>query len=121
MDKHRIVAITGCGGIPAQNVVLSLKQGGGSYRLVGVESNKYHIHLTRGFDKKYLVPHSSDQGYVATLNQIIETEGIEFLHPQPDQEVGVLSAKRSQIRAPMMLPSDEVIQLCHDKFRLLEK
>lgn len=117
----RIVAITGCGGIPAQNVVLSLKQGGGSYRLVGVECNKYHVHLTRGFDKKYLVPRSSDPDYVSMLNRIIETEGVEFLHPQPDQEVGILSAKRGQIQARMMLPSDAVVQLCHDKFRLIER
>jgi hypothetical protein len=117
----RTIVITGCGGVPALNVVQSLKQGCGSYRIIGLECNKYHIHLAKGFDKKYLVPDSSDPGYVTMLNRIIETEGIEFLHPQPDREVGILSAKRRQIQARMMLPNDEVVQLCHDKFRLIEK
>jgi carbamoyl-phosphate synthase large subunit len=113
--------VTGCAGVATLNVVLSLRRGDDAYRIIGVDSDKFSIFLTAGFDKKYLVPRAEEPNYVPVINEIIEAEGVQFLHPQPDLEVGVLSSRRADIGAKMMLPSADVIELCHDKYAFIER
>ncbi len=55
-------------------------------------------------EARYLVPKCSDPDYVSVVNQIIEREKIEFLHPQPDAEVAMISAAREQFGCPVFLP-----------------
>lgn len=120
MSKPTIM-LTGCGGIPAHNVALSLRSAGDQYRIVGVECDQYRVFLTTGFDRKYLVPRAEESDYVSVLNEVIEAENVKFLHPQPDAEVAVLSAKRERILSLLMLPEQKVVELCHDKFALIKK
>ncbi len=116
----RTVVLTGCGGIPTQNVAWCLRHNLDDYRIIGVDCDKYHIHLTEGFDRKYLVPRASEGGYVETLNRVIEKEGAEFVHPQPDVEVAALSEARDQLLARTFLPRRSTVSLCHDKYALLQ-
>jgi carbamoyl-phosphate synthase large subunit len=120
MAKPTII-VTGCGGIPAQNVAWCLRSRGDYYRIVGVECDHYRVFLTTGFDRKYLVPRAEASHYVSVLNDIIQAEDAHFVHPQPDAEVAVLSAQRERIRAQLMLPERSVVELCHDKFELIKK
>jgi glutathione synthase/RimK-type ligase-like ATP-grasp enzyme len=119
--KDPVIAITGCGGTPAYNVVTSLRRVDRPWRIIGLDCDQYRIRLMKGFDRKYLVPSSSESDYITAMNRVLEAEGVEFLHPQTDVEVGVVSEKRQQVQARMMLPDDDVVQLCHDKYRLIER
>ena len=96
----RTIAITGCGGTPAYNVVNSLRHTGDPLRVIGVECDRYRIRLMEGFDRKYLVPSSTAADYIAVQNRVLEAEEVDFLHPQTDAEVGVLSARRQQVQIP---------------------
>ena len=115
------IMLTSCGGTAAQNVLWALRHTGDPFRVIGVDADKYRIYSTEGFDRKYLVPHSRDASYVTVLNDIIEAEAVEFLHAQADAEVGVISSRREELRTRLMLPANEVVQICHDKFATKER
>jgi len=115
----KTVLLTGCGGIPTLNVLRCLRHEGDDYRIIGVDCDQYHIFLTRGYERKYLVPRADQPRYIEELNRIIDKEGVEFLHAQPDVEVAALSARREDIRTTMFLPSKDVVKLCHNKYALI--
>ena len=116
---QKTLLLTGSGGTPTQNVVNSLRHEKSDYRIIGADCDPFNVFLTKGYDRKYRVPRSDDSSYVQVLNEIIAKEGIDFLHAQPDVEVGVISANRDHIDAPVCLPSKEEVALCHDKYELI--
>src|SRR4030095_210095 len=68
-------------------------------------------------DARYLLPPAEDPGYLDELNALVEAEGIEVVHPQPEQEVLLLSRETSRARARPLLPRPETVELCQDKER----
>jgi len=114
MTIKRIMA-TGAGGPAGINFIMSLRLAPEKLYIVGTETNPHFIHLT-STEKKYLVPHATEANYIAKLNEIIAKEKIEFLHPQPDIEVLILSENRKRIKATMFLPSEETVRICQDKY-----
>ena len=114
MTTKRILA-TGAGGPAGINFVMSLKLAPEKLYLVSTESDQYRIHLAPT-ETKYAVPPATSVDYVEKLNEIIEKEKIEFLHPQPDIEVAVISAEREKIQAHTFLPSKEAVLMCQDKY-----
>jgi len=109
------VVLTGCGGSPAQNVVRALEHAGAGYRIVGTECDPYRLCLGTGYDARYRVPPAEDPDYLRVLNEVIRVEGAVLVHAQPDPEVAVLSERRSELAAPIRLPSPSVVLLCHNK------
>lgn len=108
------ILVSGCG--PASiNFIKSIRIAPEKISIVGTDINKHHILLSQA-DKTYLVPRATDQNYIEKLNEIIIKEKIEFLHPQPDVEVAVISEKREKLEAFTFLPSKKTIQVCQDKF-----
>lgn len=108
------IIVTGAGGNAAMSFIQSLRLSGDPYYIVGVDTSPIHLECT-DLQARYLIPRCNDPKYVSALNQIIEREKIEFVHPQPDVEVARLSEVREQINATMFLPNKEVIQTCQDK------
>jgi carbamoyl-phosphate synthase large subunit len=119
MAAKRILA-TGAGGPAGINFVMSLKLAPEELYLVSTESDEYRIHLAPT-ERRYRVPPATDSDYVEKLNKVIEKEKIDFLHPQPDIEVAVISAKREKIKAHTFLPSKEAVLMCQDKYRSAER
>jgi len=119
MTKSTII-LTGCGGVPTQNVLWSLRHEQTNLRIIGVDCDSHHIYRTKDFDRKYLIPRADDPRYIDTLNQVISKEKAVFVHPQPDVEVGVLSEKRKHIDAAMYLPDNDAVKLSHNKYDLLK-
>jgi biotin carboxylase len=114
MTIKRILT-TGAGGPAGINFIMSLKLAPEKLYLVGTESSQHFINLVPT-EKKYAVPSATKMNYIEKLNEIIEKEKIEFLHPQPDIEVKVLSENREKIRIAMFLPSKEAVRICQDKY-----
>ncbi len=110
------VMVTGCGGPAGVNFVLSLRDAPEKFYIVGTDASLWHTKLNRHVDKMYLVPRCTDPAYVDALNEIIEREKIEFVHPQPDVEVLAISENREKINAIIFLPSRRTIRICQDKF-----
>jgi len=108
------VLITGAGGPAGINFVMSLRIAPEKMMLTGTEADEYFLHLA-STDKKYLIPKANEEGYVERLNEIIREEKVEFVHPQPDVEVAVVSEKREKLEANVFLPSKKTIRACQDK------
>jgi predicted ATP-grasp superfamily ATP-dependent carboligase len=120
--KHsKRILITGAGGAPATNFVRSLRLvKNEKVHFIGVDADKYYLQRAET-DEKHLVPLCNDSDYLASLNQIIEQTGAEFLFAQPDMEIAVLSELRGQLKCKVLLPSKETIKICMDKFLSFEK
>ena len=110
MTTKRILT-TGAGGPAGINFIMSLKLAPEKLHLVSTESDAYRIHLAPT-EKKYMVPPATEVNYIKKLNEIVEKEKIEFLHPQPDIEVAVISENREKIKAITFLPSKEAVRVC---------
>jgi hypothetical protein len=109
------ILVTGAGGSPATNFIRSLKKYPDRYELVGADSNKYYL-MRAETQKKYLIPAATDPNYISFLNYIIKEENIDFLHPQNDLEVSVISEKRDEINTKVFLPDKKTIKILQDKF-----
>jgi len=109
------ILTTGGGGPAGINFIMSLKLAPEKLHLVSTESDAYRIHLAPT-ETKYMVPSATSTDYVEKLNEIIEKEKIEFLHPQPDIEVAMISRNREKVKAITFLPSREAVRMCQDKY-----
>lgn len=83
--------------------------------IVGVDVNRYRIHLAPT-DSKYNVPRATDENYIHALNEIVKKGGVEFVHPQPDIEVRVISENREKLEAQTFLPFKRAVKVCQDKY-----
>jgi len=108
------ILITGGGGAAASNFRNALELTGRDYRVVASDASPYHLELLDA-DARYLVPTATEPGYLDAINEIIEAESVDFVHPQPDIEVAVLAEHRDKLAAPVFLPDASAVALCHDK------
>jgi biotin carboxylase len=110
----RRVVVTGAGGSPAANFVHSLRLAAEPFYVVGTDASKYHLELAP-VDARRLLPRADEPGYLDELNAVVEEEGAELVHPQPEQEVLLLSREHRRLGARTFLPSAEAVALCQDK------
>jgi carbamoyl-phosphate synthase large subunit len=110
------VLITGAGGPAGVNFTQSLRIAPEKMFLTGTEANPYYTHLA-STDNVYRVPKATDSAYLEHIDEIIEKEKIEFIHPQPDIEVKTVSENREKMKATTFLPSKAAVTLCQDKLR----
>ena len=113
------ILVTGAGGPAGVNFVMSLRIAPEKMFIVGTEANEHFVHLATA-DRKYLVSKATEADYVDRLNEIIRKEDIEFVHPQPDIEVAVISENREKLDANVFLPSKEAVRKCQDKLESTE-
>ncbi|MCW1296177.1 MAG: ATP-grasp domain-containing protein [Candidatus Parvarchaeota archaeon] len=109
------ILVTGCGGPAGVNFIKSLRLVKEKIYIVGSDANKYYLELPN-VNKRYLVPRCDSPNYINKLNKIIKKEKIQFVHPQPDAEVGFISENREKINTHVFLPKKETVRICQDKF-----
>ncbi|MFH0713764.1 MAG: hypothetical protein V1644_02750 [Candidatus Micrarchaeota archaeon] len=112
------IIVTGAGGSAGINFIDSIRSAPEKIFIVGTDINKWHLELPDLDIKQVIPPASNIIEYLTTLNKIIEEEKIEFVHPQPDVEVKVLSQNRDKLKAKTFLPSKDTIAICQDKVTL---
>ena len=110
----RRILVTGAGGSPSANFVHSLRLAQEPFFVVGTDASKYHLELAP-VDARYLVPRADDPAYLDELNAVVEAEAAEVVHPQPEQEVLLLSGEHERVAARTFLPAAEGVALCQDK------
>jgi len=113
------ILVCGAGGTAAVNFMRAIRESNEKVYIVGTDCSNYHIHLAREADKRYVVPRFDQADYIERLNEIIEREGIQFVHAQPDVEVGRISEDREKLKAKTFLPDKKTVKLCHNKFELI--
>ncbi|MCA9401297.1 MAG: ATP-grasp domain-containing protein [Candidatus Omnitrophica bacterium] len=118
MEKT-VILITGAGGGGSNNLIRSIRQRD-RYKIIGTNTNKFKACKSIA-DKAYVLPHAGDtQNYLPRLNQLIEMEKPALIIPNNDTEVGVLSRYRDQINTKVFLPTDDVVQICQDKWEFYQ-
>jgi carbamoyl-phosphate synthase large subunit len=115
------ILITGAGGSAGSNFIKSLRMSEEKFYLVGSDTNKYHLELVDGLDKKYLLPPAIDPSYIDKLNQLIALEKIELVHPQPDIEVAIIGLNRERVKARTLLPANKTIKLGQNKIEYIKQ
>ena len=110
---HRIL-LTGVGSPASQNVLRSLRAAPEQFHIVGTDLNRYHLEWG-DLDRAYEAPLTDSPEYLPFLQALIEREGIEFIHGQPDWEVAWLSRHKHLLSAKTKLPSYESVVACQDK------
>jgi carbamoyl-phosphate synthase large subunit len=110
---HRIL-LTGAGGPASQNVLRSLRSAPESFHIVGADANRYHLEWG-DLDRAYEAPMTDSEDYLPFLLSLIEREGIEFVHGQPDWEVAWLAQNAHHLTARTLLPDAEAVAACQDK------
>ncbi|HET6517338.1 MAG TPA: hypothetical protein VFG25_03855 [Nitrosopumilaceae archaeon] len=113
------ILVTGCGGAAAANFVASLRAADEDFFIIGTDVNKFHLELA-DVDIRYILPSALEPTYLEKLNQVIEKERVEFIHPQPDPEVLFLSRNREQIKTRLFLPAKQTIETCQNKMGLVD-
>ena len=114
------ILVTGAGGPAGINFIKSLKIAPEKIFVVGCEANQYFTHLAPT-DSVYEVPKATSPNYINRINEIIEKEDIEFVHPQPDIEVETISENREKLKATTFLPSKDAVRICQDKLKTAER
>lgn len=109
------ILITASGGAPAINFTRSLRDAPEDYYLVGVDCDIHNLHRSET-DERFLVPHAKSESYISRLSEIIKKNEIDFVHAQPDVEVGVISECREELGAKVFLPSKETVKILRNKF-----
>ncbi len=108
------VLVTGAGGSPGVNFIQSLKEAPEPIEIVAADCNAHHLQWPP-VDRKHLVPPCTHPEYIDALNAIIEMEGINFVHPQPDVEVAILSKHRDRLKARTFFARRSTIEILQDK------
>ena len=116
-ESLKTILVTGAGGSAAHNFVESLRMAPYKYRIVGTDINPYHIHLTK-LDAMHIIPDADSPDYLKRLEEVIESEFVDFVHPQPDMEVSKIAGAR--LGATTFLPAKEVVDLTHDKMATIK-
>ena len=112
--------MTAAGGGAANNLIRGLRAC--RHRLYIVGTNIDSFSLARSLaDRNYLVPPAdTGDGYVEAIRRIVAAEQIDLVMPQNDAEVAPIGRYRGILGARVLLPSDEAIECCQDKFLLYE-
>jgi carbamoyl-phosphate synthase large subunit len=108
------VLVTGAGGSASVGFTRCLKIAPEKIFTVGTECNEKFV-FNSETNVKILVPPAKSPDYIDVLNEILAKYAVDFLHVQPDVEVGVLSENREKIKCSLFLPSKETIKICQDK------
>jgi carbamoyl-phosphate synthase large subunit len=110
---HRIL-LTGIGSPASQNVLRSLREAPEPFYIAGADANRYHLEWG-DLDRAYEAPMTDSPEYLGFMLALIEREGIEFVHGQPDWEVAWLAEYADILPARTLLPSRSVVAGCQDK------
>ena len=115
MKNKKRILVTACGGAPAINFTRSLRVSKDDFFLLGADANPYLIH--RGeVDERAICPRADEPDYIHYLNFLIEKYDIEFIHAQPDIEVGVISENRDRLKCRTFLPDQRSVSILRNKF-----
>jgi len=112
------ILVTGAGGPAGVNFLRSLNSVEEKMELYGTDINIYHKEFSKPWTKEmFIVPRATSAEYIPKINEIIESKQIEFVHPQPDIEVSIISENREKFNAMTYLPKKETIRILQDKFK----
>jgi len=111
------ILVTGAGGPAGVNFLKSLSIVQEKMDLYGTDINMYHKQFAKPWTQEmFLVPRATSEDYIPKINELVEKYKINFIHPQPDIEVAIISENREKLHAMTFLPQKSTIRTLQDKF-----
>ena len=120
------ILINGVGGPTPRSIARTLKRfGKREYKLFGTDINPlaYGLYEKNLYEKTYVIPSASKEGYWKALEQIVKRHQIDLALVQPELEVMAWAKRQSEGQAlPVraFLPNYSVAELLVDKARMTE-
>ncbi|MGD1035252.1 MAG: hypothetical protein ABR977_12560 [Candidatus Dormibacteria bacterium] len=108
------VLLLGAGGSAGANVIDALRLSPHGYRVVGIDISPVRLHLSLA-DERVVGCRPSDPSYADGLRRVVESRGVEIVHPQPDPEVLAIGALREELGARTFLPAQATLETAADK------
>ncbi|HUK56423.1 MAG TPA: carboxylate--amine ligase [Nitrospiria bacterium] len=117
------ILVTASGGAPALGFVRSLRDAPEPMYMIGCDCNEYNL-LRSETDEKILIPKATDPSYIPFLKKTLKEKNVDFIHCQPDIEVGIVSKHRDELGVRTFLPNQKTIDVLRNKaesYRYWEK
>lgn len=112
----RVIAILGCGGNAGINFVKCIQKYDSSIKIIGFDIDKYNL-ASCNSDVKIYLPFNNPEEKIRIINQAIVEYKIEFIHAQPDIEVGFLCEFADKINCKAFNHTLEEHKLFNDKLK----
>lgn len=116
-DYKYSVLVTGAGGGGSNNLIRSLRRSELTLRIVGSNLNQYELGKSEA-GTNYILPEATEPNYISKLAETVEQENVDLVIPNSEREVLRISEEREQVPARLFLPSERIIKLANDKYRL---
>lgn len=71
-------------------------------------------------DRRRLVPPGLDDGFVDAITDMVHADRLDLIVSTVDVELVPLSARRSELGAPLAAPSEQALRTCLDKWLLVQ-
>jgi hypothetical protein len=118
MKKRGIRAlISGAGTGSSGNAIRALRTIRPKPHIVGMNHDRFVIKQSLA-DRDYLGAEPASSDFVNSISEIIKRERINVVMPTDDSVVKALSDGRERIPIDLLLPRQETIELCQDKYTL---
>ncbi|RLE56086.1 MAG: hypothetical protein DRJ40_06680 [Thermoprotei archaeon] len=113
--RVRRVLVTGAGGVGGVNFVRALRASPEKFFVVGTDYNEYYL-LFPEVDVRVKSPRHDDPKFITLIKSLVSEYCIEFIHPQPEVEVEVLSQYVHELGARTLIPPSDTVKVCRDKY-----
>jgi carbamoyl-phosphate synthase large subunit len=109
------ILVTGTGGTGVgASVLQALLTGPGRWETVAVDAEPFSWGLYAA-DLHAVVPHASDPGYLAAIQEIVTQLGVEAVIPGTEAETVLLAEHRDEAGAPVIANAAALMPLMRDK------
>jgi carbamoyl-phosphate synthase large subunit len=107
-----VVVLFTCAG-QRVDIVTAFARAGATTLAVDVNELAPALHAA---DRRALVPHVGDPGYLEALRTLVEEHDVRLVVPLADLDHLLLAQHRDELGALVLLPGPETIRLCEDKY-----
>ena len=110
--------LTSAGNGSSNNLARSIRAGAGSSFIVGCNDDQFALKKSDA-DRNYVIPPADHPEWSEVLRWIMKTERLHLIIPTVDPDVESLSHARKKLGEYLFLPSEAVLSVCRDKYRLI--
>jgi hypothetical protein len=111
--------LTDAGNAPSNNLARSLRAGAKPVFIVGCNDDQFALKKSDA-DRNYVIPPADHPEWAEVLRWIMKTDRLDLIIPTVDPDVESLSRARKKLNEYLFLPGASVLDLCRDKYRLIE-
>jgi len=115
------ILVTCAGGGGANNLIRSVRHSTyGDATVVGTDADRVLLQKSTA-DHNYAVPTGDDHDFIPAINEICSRHDVDVFIPQHETEIRHVAGHRQEIDATVLLPQEQSVRRCLDKYRLQQR